>query len=146
MVESYRQEWIAFGDAGASLGLLGPFMLESLGLHLSLGNATWLCARLWEQTELETIVLADSELSEGSEQIGRLKTIRIRSSFSRWWSPIPIALKYNGIYSRYSKRTIPEPTRFVPNLKLLVDAPIQAENVYVAVSSLCQGRMKHDAQ
>ncbi len=32
---------------------------------------------VWEQTELETLVLADNDLSEVSEQIGRLKRLRM---------------------------------------------------------------------
>jgi Leucine-rich repeat (LRR) protein len=32
---------------------------------------------VWEQTELETLVLADNGLEEVSEQIGRLKKLRM---------------------------------------------------------------------
>jgi len=32
---------------------------------------------VWEQTELETLVLADNELCEVPEQIGRLKKLRM---------------------------------------------------------------------
>src|SRR6476646_6970226 len=32
---------------------------------------------IWDQTELETLVLADNELSEVSERIGRLKRLRM---------------------------------------------------------------------
>ncbi len=32
---------------------------------------------VWDQTDLETLVLADNELQEVSEQIGRLKKLRM---------------------------------------------------------------------
>ncbi len=32
---------------------------------------------VWQRTELETLVLADNDLSEVSEEIGRLKNLRM---------------------------------------------------------------------
>ena len=47
---------------------------------------------MWEQTELETLVLADNGLSEVSEQIGRLKRLRVLDLGHNELTQVPDAL------------------------------------------------------
>lgn len=53
-------------------------MPEPSGLHLSLWKQRIgrVPETVWEQADLETLVLADNDLSEVSEQIGHLKRLR----------------------------------------------------------------------
>src|SRR5258707_12625052 len=55
------------------------FMSEQFAPQLSLWKKRLgrVPESVWEQSELETLVLADNELSEVSEQIGRLKRLRM---------------------------------------------------------------------
>jgi Leucine-rich repeat (LRR) protein len=55
------------------------FMRNSLPSHLNLWKKRLgrVPDSVWDRTELETLVLADNELSEMSEQIGRLKRLRM---------------------------------------------------------------------
>src|ERR1700720_2644264 len=47
---------------------------------------------IWEETELETLVLADNGLSEVSEQIGRLKRLRMLDLGHNELTRVPDAL------------------------------------------------------
>jgi len=47
---------------------------------------------VWEQTELETLVLADNDLTEVSEQIGRLKKLRMLDLGHNQLTRVPDAL------------------------------------------------------
>src|SRR6266853_3706190 len=47
---------------------------------------------VWEQTELETLVLADNELSEVSGEIGRLKKLRMLDLGHNQLTRVPDAL------------------------------------------------------
>lgn len=47
---------------------------------------------IWDQTELETLVLADNKLSEISEQIGRLKNLRMLDLGHNQLTRVPEAL------------------------------------------------------
>jgi len=53
-------------------------MPDPSGLHLNLWKKRLgrVPDSIWEQTALETLVLADNDLSEISERIGRLKSLR----------------------------------------------------------------------
>src|SRR4051812_38261123 len=47
---------------------------------------------VWERTDLETLVLADNDLSEISEQIGRLKSLRMLDVDHNRLTEVPAAL------------------------------------------------------
>ena len=62
--------------------------------HLNLWKKQLGCVPdyIWQQTELETLVLADNGLSEVSEQIGRLKTLRMLDLGHNELTRVPEAL------------------------------------------------------
>ncbi len=49
---------------------------------------------VWEQEELETLILADNDLTEVSEQIGRLKRLRMLDLGHNQLATLPDSLGY----------------------------------------------------